>query len=218
MISQAGIYSERADLLGRLRETVPAWTFPESGEARDACRIAIIDGGGRPPGKSIARIILTEEGDVALPDTPRRNGELVVPVTAFLATPGPYLAFAADLVEAVLHAAQLEQEAAYLRQIHELMTFVDAEAVSERITTTVLELIGLPYGTLFLHDPRLERYVVSYSNDPGYQESNEFLPGIPPDVLQAALASPQLFAESRGPGGGGMLVMPLQVREDLLGV
>ena len=217
MISQAGIYSERADLLGRLRETTPGWTFAEAGEERDACRIAIVDGESRPAGKSIARIILAEDA-AATPDGARRNGELVISREAFLAAPEAYLAFAADLVEAVLHAAHLEQESAYLRQIHELMTFVDAEAVSERITTTVLDLIGLPYGTLFLHDPRLERYVVSYSNDPGYQETNEFLPGIPPDVLQAALASPQLFAESRGPGGRGMLVMPLQVREDLLGV
>jgi hypothetical protein len=88
-----------------------------------------------------------------------------------------------------MHAAQLEQESAYLRQIHELMTMVDAEAVSERITTTVLRILGLPYGTLFLHDPRLERYVVSFSNDPGNKESTEFLPGVPPDILQKSLAS-----------------------------
>jgi diguanylate cyclase (GGDEF)-like protein len=71
----------------------------------------------------------------------------------------------------------------------------------------------LPYGTLFLHDPRLERYVVSYSNDPEYRETGEFLPGIPSDLLQKALASPQLFAV-----GNDLMVMPLQVGEDLLGV
>ena len=46
------------------------------------------------------------------------------------------------------------------------MTIADANAVSERITRTVLDLLGLTRGTLFLHDPRVERYVVSYSNDP----------------------------------------------------
>ncbi|HEX7833127.1 MAG TPA: GGDEF domain-containing protein, partial [Thermoanaerobaculia bacterium] len=107
---------------------------------------------------------------------------------------------------------------AYLRQIHELMTMVDAEAVSERITSTVLELLELPYGTLFLHDPRLERYVVSYSNDPGNRETTEFLPGVPSDLLQKALSSVQLFAHSRNAEGHGLIVMPLQVREDLLGV
>jgi hypothetical protein len=110
----------------------------------------------------------------------------------FLRDPSHALAFAGDLADAVLHASRLEQETSYLREIHELMTMVDAEAVSERITTTVLDLVELEHGTLFLHDPRYERYVVSYSNDPGYRETNEFLPGVPADVLQKALASPSM--------------------------
>ncbi|HYC91520.1 MAG TPA: GGDEF domain-containing protein [Thermoanaerobaculia bacterium] len=127
--------------------------------------------------------------------------------------PARYLAFAGDMADAVLHAARLEQEAKNLREIHELMTMIDAEEVSERITTTILEILGLPHGTLFLHDPRYERYVVSYSNDPGYEDTNEFLPGVPSDILQKALSSPSLFAID-----GGMVVMPLQVHDDLLGV
>lgn len=207
MISQAGIYSERDDLIRELRERVPDWTFETAGDARDACRIAIVDAGSdRPSGKSLVRLFLGP-----LPD--RRDGELPLDRDAFLRAPAPFLAFAADLAAAAIHASQLEQEASYLRQIHELMTMVEAEAVSERITRTVLELLGLEHGTLFLHDPRLERYVVSFSNDPNVRESNEFLPGIPADVLQQALSSPQLFAVAQG-----MIVMPLQVREDLLGV
>jgi diguanylate cyclase (GGDEF)-like protein len=204
MISRAGIYGDRGGLMAGLRDACPDWTFVD-GTERDACRIAIVDGTERPVGKSVVRIMLAP-GE-------RRQGELHVDRETFLRTPGEYLAFASDLAEAAMHAAQLELEAAYLRQIHELMTMVDAEAVSERITTTVLELLGLPKGSLFLHDPRLERYVVSFSNDESFRETNEFLPGIPPDVLQKALASPQLFAAANG-----MIVMPLQVREDLLGV
>ncbi|HYH07371.1 MAG TPA: GGDEF domain-containing protein [Thermoanaerobaculia bacterium] len=204
MISRAGIYGDRGDLIEAVRGACPEWTFVDGAE-RDTCRIAIVDGTERPAGKSVVRIMLAP-GE-------RRHGELHVARETFLHAPAGYLAFAADLAEAAMHAARLEQEAAYLRQIHELMTMVDAEAVSERITTTVLELLGLPYGTLFLHDPRLERYVVSFSNDENYRETNEFLPGIPPDLLQKALASPQLFAAANG-----MIVMPLQVREDLLGV
>lgn len=214
MISQAGIYSVRGDLADRLREACPSWTFVDAEPAREACRVAIVDDGAeRPAGKSVVRVILaaSANGD-------RRPGELRVEREQFLGNPCDFLAFAADLANAAMHAAQLEQESAYLRQIHELMTMVDAEAVSERITTTVLELLGLPYGTLFLHDPRLERYVVSYSNDPGYRETNEFLPGVPPDILQKALAAPQLFAVSRDGQGNGMMIMPLQVREDLLAV
>jgi diguanylate cyclase (GGDEF)-like protein len=212
MIQQAAIYSDRGDLLEGLRSACPEWTFLDDGAARDACRVAVVDAGGeRPAGKSVVRVILSTDGD-------RRHGELRVEREVFLQSPHDYLAFAGDLADAALHAAQLEQESAYLRRIHELMTMVDAEAVSAQITATVLDLLGLEHGTLFLHDPRLERYVVSFNNDPGHRESDEFLPGVPPDVLQKALASPQLFAVAREAGGNGMVVMPLQVREDLIGV
>jgi len=206
----AGIYSSNGDLIGRLREACPDWTFVAEGEARLRCRVAVFDGeDDGAESKSVARIVL----DRALGASARRPGELRLTRDDFLRDPCAYLDFAGDLADAAVHAAQLEQDAKNLRQIHELMTMVDAEEVSERITTTVLDLVGLPHGTLFLHDPRQERYVVSYSNDPGYQETGEFLPGIPSDALQQALASPTLFAVS-----GSMMVMPLQVHDDLLGV
>jgi diguanylate cyclase (GGDEF)-like protein len=202
----AGIYSSRGDVIERLRDACPEWTFVEDGEARQRCRIAIFDGETIGESRSVARIVL--DGDHA-----RRPGELHLTRAEFLREPGRYLEFAADLADAAVHAAQLERDFRNVRQIHELMSMVDAEEVSERITTTILELLGLEHGTLFLHDPRYERYVVSYSNDPGYRETGEFLPGIPSDVLQKALASPDLFAIS-----SGMIVMPLQVHDDLLGV
>jgi diguanylate cyclase (GGDEF)-like protein len=68
---------------------------------------------------------------------------------------------------------------------------------------------------LFLHDPRLERYVVSYTSDPEAHETGEFLPGIPSDLLQRALSSGQSFASDHATG---MIVMPLQVEHDLVGV
>ena len=62
-------------------------------------------------------------------------------------------------------------------------------------------MLGLAHGTLFLHDPRLERYVVSYSNDPGYR-GDERVPAraSPPDVLQKALASPDVSSRVSGAG------------------
>lgn len=215
-ITSAGVYSERPDLTSRLREACPSWTFPDGGEERDACRIAVVDGtSDRPAGtKTLVRILVGAGGA----GDGRRSGELHVERAEFLRKPCEYLAFASDLAEAALHAAQLEHETSYLRQIHELMTMIDAEAVSERITTTVLGILGVPHGTLFLHDPRLERYVVSFSNDPSYRETGEFLPGIPPDLLQKALASRELLAIYRGRDGSGLIAMPLQVSEDLLGV
>lgn len=209
------IYSSGEELIARLRAACPSWTFVTDPQERDACRLAIVDAGEpRPAGKSLVRLLLAD----GRPAPERRNGELRLDRESFLAAASDYLEFAAELAETALHAARLERESDYLREIHELMTMIDAEAVSERITTTVLEILRLPYGTLFLHDPRLERYVVSYNNDPQWRESNEFLPGIPADLLQQALASPELFASARDAHGRGLIVMPLQVGEDLLGV
>src|SRR4029079_4934781 len=109
-------------------------------------------------------------------------------------------------------------EVTYLAQIHEMMTMVEADAVSERITLTVLDILGLDTGTLLLHDPRLERYVVSFTNDEDWRETGEFLPGVPPGLLQRALSSGEFFASERNEDGTGMIVMPLQVSEDLIGV
>ena len=210
------VYSTRNDLAERLRG---AWSVVDNGDDRDGCRIAIIDSDSHarldaPAKKNLFRVVLFDSD----PPPNRRNGELRVERAAFLRSPDEYLAIGVDLCDAVTHASQLEQEVGYLTQIHELMTMVEAEAVSERITETVLSILGFARGTLFLHDPRLERYVVSFSNDPDLRDSTEFLPGIPPDVLQKALASPELFAISRASDGRGMMVMPLQVQEDLLGV
>ena len=205
MPHDAGIYSSRGDLAARLREACPDWTFHESGKDRQRCRVAVVEDEDTTDSKSVARLVLG--------DRERRSGELVLHRDELLRDPCAYLAFAGDMADAVLHAAQLEQEAKNLREIHELMSMIDAEEVSERITTTLLEILALPHGTLFIHDPRYERYVVSYSNDPGYEDTNEFLPGVPPDILQQALASPSRLALA-----GGMMVMPLQVNDDLLGV
>jgi diguanylate cyclase (GGDEF)-like protein len=211
-----GVWSERGDLIDRLRDACPSLVFVTDADDRRGARIAVVDvGAERPPLKSVVRLFLCAEEP---PPDSRRSGELHVSRDAFLRNPAEYLGFASDLAYAVVHAARLEHESVYLKHIHELMTMTDAEAVSERITSTVLDFLGLPHGTLFLHDPRLERYVVSYSNDPGYRETGEFLPGIRPDVLQQALASQQLFAVSRDGDGSGIMVMPLRVREDLIGV
>jgi diguanylate cyclase (GGDEF)-like protein len=212
-----GVYSGRSDLLAALQAACPELQFAADGEARETARVVVLDGDqdlDNPPRKSVARILLTEH------PTPheRRQGELCVPRDVFAAAPAPYIAFARDLVDAAVHATQLEVEVSYLTQIHELMTMGDASAVSERIVRTVLNLLGLARGTLFLHDPRVERYVAAFSNDPSVRETGEFLPGVPPDLLQRALSSGTRFAHDRQARGGGMIVMPLQVEHDLVGV
>lgn len=209
-----GVYGGH-ELLAVLRELCPSRHFVD-GEERERCRIVVVDAGAGAtfpdgPRKSLVRVVI--EDDSARGD--RREGDMRVPRAAFLAHPEDTLAVAGDLVATIIHAAELEAEVAYLVQVHDLMTIADASAVSERITRTVLEFLGLTRGTLFLHDPRIERYVVSYSSDPEVRETGEFLPGIPAGLLQRALSSGQSFAADRA---AGMIVMPMQAQHDLIGV
>lgn len=214
-----GIFSGRDDLVRRLSEACRSWKFSSEDSERNAARLAVFDVDTHamlddPTKKSVVRIVLC---DGAVPPN-RRRGEIRVDRKVFLVDPGEYLLFAQDLAETAVHAAQLEQEVGYLGQIHDMMSMVEADEVSEKITRTVLDLLGLQTGTLFLHDPRLERYVVSFSNDSTYRETGEFLPGVPPGLLQRALSSGRLFAGDRDEKGNGMIIMPLQVQEDLIGV
>jgi len=211
-----GVYSDRKELFEVLRERCPGVSFADEGAARDGCRVAIVDDDwsarmADAPRKSVVRIHL----DDAPSSHQRRQGELHVRRNLFLESPKEMIAFASDLAETAMHAAQLEVEITYLTQIAELMAMTEANAVSERITRTILNLLGLAHGTLFIHDPRLERYVVSFTNDPDVRETGEFLPGIPPDLLQRALSSGESYAADRG---AGLIVMTLQVEHDLIGV
>ena len=213
-----GVWTGGKDLLQVLRDACPSCEFYAAGPERDGARLIVVDADshdvlGTPPRKSMVRVVL---GDGPVP-AHRRHGEIRLERAAFLTNPSEYLNFAIDLADAAMHAAKLEQEVTYLTQIHDMMAMVDADAVSERITLTVLRLLNLPSGTLFLHDPRLERYVISFSNDDAFKDTGEFLPGVPPGLLQRALASGQLLA-SEHDGNAGLLILPLQVGEDLVGV
>ena len=209
-----GVYAEPA-LVASLRQRCPSRTFVGN-DTRDRCRIVIIDNDSQallpdPPRKSLVRVLFHDDAAAG----ERREGDIRVARATFLANPDDTLAVAEELASTIIHAAALETELAYMTQIHELMTITDASAVSERITRTVLEILRLHRGTLFLHDPRLERYVVSYSNDPKVRETGEFLPGVPPGLLQRALTSGDSFAAD---ADAGMIVMPLQSQHDLIGV
>src|SRR5579859_2887696 len=125
-----GVYGGQ-DLAAILREKCPDFFFADAGPERDGCRICVFDP-DEPTSdarKCLARIILGPPGD-----RDRRPGELYVERNTFLGNPIPYLMFGTDLVEAAVHAAQLEIEVNSLKQIHDLMSMTDADAVSERIT------------------------------------------------------------------------------------
>src|SRR5947207_3241018 len=203
-----GLYSNSPDLAALLRTRCPDCVIASTPAEADGCRVVVIDRDAHDlldgTRKALARIILYD----SVAGDGRRTGDIRVTRDAFIADPMEFLDAANDLAETVIHASRLEMEVAYLTQIHELMEMSDAQTVSERITRTVLSILDLRLGTLFLHDPRLERYVVSFTNDPEVRETGEFLPGIPPDLLQRALASGRAFAADRT---AGMIVMPLQI-------
>jgi diguanylate cyclase (GGDEF) domain len=214
--STIGIYSVDSGLAEHLRSACPGLTFLDSGVERESSRVAVIDPGDDlvsfiHPTQSVVRVVLATNSE----RSSRRQGELWTDRDAFLQSPGDFLSIAIDLSETIGQASRLENEVAYLNQIHDLMTMADASEVSERITLTVLELLGLEKGTLFLHDPRLERYMVSFTNDGVSDQSGEFLPGVDPELLQRALASGRSFAAD---ASMGMIIMPMQVEHDLVGV
>ncbi len=210
-----GVFSRRNDLVEALRQACPDRTFAAAADV-EISPVVIVDEEpdeivANMPHKNVVCVILYDDP----PSHSPRPGEVRVQRGVFLANPAEYLRVAGDLADALVHAWHLEQEVGYLTQIQELMAMVEAEAVSERITRTVLNLLDLPCGALLLHDPRLERYVVSFSNDASCEETGDFLPGVPPELLQKALGSGDLFGFDPAVG---LIVMPLQVGDDLIGV
>jgi diguanylate cyclase (GGDEF)-like protein len=205
------ISSDRSELARSLAERCPHWDFSEAGEAWGKSAVGIVEGARPAVDRTRARIVIGGDPEHAA-------GELHLTHEMFLASPAEYIAFALDLAAAAVEAERAGREAGYLRQVHSLMTLVDSDDVSQQIASTVLGIIGLRYAALYLHDPRLERYVVSFSNDEAARDTGEFLPGIPPALLQGALNAPERMAMERKPNGAGMLIMPLQVGDDLLGV
>jgi diguanylate cyclase (GGDEF)-like protein len=215
MAQTVGVYSGTPEVIEQLRQRCPELRFVDGAEA-DRCRVVVVDADAATsidahPRKSIARIILND-GSL---ERARRHGDVRVARDTFLANPGDTIEAAIDLAETVVHATTLEQEIGYLTQIHELMAMTEPQAVSERVTRTVLNLLGVARGALLLHDPRLERYTVSFSNDPSSRDTGEFLPGVPQDLLQHALGSGEYIAVDRA---AGLIVMPLRADDDLIGV
>jgi diguanylate cyclase (GGDEF)-like protein len=116
-------------------------------------------------------------------------------------------------------AGALELELGQARDLQQLFALQRFDAVAQRVTSRVLELSGLPAGTLLVHDHKAERFISVYSNDPAYRESSDFVPGIPSALLHGALhaASGYAFSEpadTRTP----LLVVPIRHGDDMLGV
>ncbi|MGA7614262.1 MAG: GGDEF domain-containing protein [Thermoanaerobaculia bacterium] len=205
-------------MLARLRAECPAFAFETSVDSQT--RIAIVDdepGGAidHLPDDVVARIVLVS-GECR---ASRKFGELRIQRSWFDADPRSYLAFASDLVVATERAERLQFEFDFFDDIRDLVATSNIEVIFEKVTLTVLATLQLAHGTLLLHDPRVERFAVAFSNDPSHEDTGEFLPGVQKELLQQALESIRGFAVEEPEGEvPGTILMPIQLGDDVIGV
>ncbi|HEY0787672.1 MAG TPA: sensor domain-containing diguanylate cyclase [Thermoanaerobaculia bacterium] len=163
-------------------------------------------------GNYACRVVL----DSGEPPDDRDVGDLVVDPDVFAANPRPSLLICRDLARSRRLVSQLLAELEFSQHMQELVAIADFDSVSERIVHTVAQLVGSPFGTLLLHDPRIERFVVAFSNDPDFRDTGEFMPGISNEVLEESLEAPDGFslANDEPPS----IVFPIRTGQDLIGV
>ncbi|MGH9458867.1 MAG: diguanylate cyclase [Thermoanaerobaculia bacterium] len=207
--------SRRDGLLERLERAGEGFVFGTPDLLPEAT-VAVADrdqlGALGIPGQYLCRVIL-DAGRVC---ADRDVGDLVLAPEEFEANPLPVLFICRDLAKSRKLVAQLLGELEFSQHVQELVAVADFDAVSERITHTVLQLLEARAGTLLLHDPRIERFVVAFTNDPDFRDDGNFVPGVEAEVLEEALASPRGFAEPAGDRPA--LILPIQAGQDLIGV
>ncbi|HVR43862.1 MAG TPA: GGDEF domain-containing protein [Thermoanaerobaculia bacterium] len=164
-------------------------------------------------GKYLCRIIVGGEG----PEAERDVGDLVVEASAFWSDPRPGLLMCRDLAKARSLVTQLLSELEFSQHLQELVAIANFDAVSERITNTALHLLDAQSGTLLLHDPRIERFVVAFTNDAEYHDDGDFVPGVSSEMLEEALSSETGYAEG-AEDGRAILIAPIQAGQDLIGL
>ncbi|HUP65270.1 MAG TPA: sensor domain-containing diguanylate cyclase [Thermoanaerobaculia bacterium] len=164
-------------------------------------------------GPYLARIILDEE---PVSDE-REAGDLVIDPQSFLRNPDPVLLICRDVAKSRKLVTQLLGELEFSQHVQELIATPTFDGVAERIVHTALEMLDATAGTLLLLDPRIERFVVAFSNDVDYRDDGNFVPGVEPGLLEEALAAQDGLAIGQG-GARQVLVIPVQVAQDLIGI
>ena len=115
-----------------------------------------------------------------------------------------------------LDAARREIEIAH--HIRDLMATPDLNEVFEKIMKSVVGLLRAETGTLLLHDSREERFVARSNNDPDYQDDGEALPGVPASLIEQAVASKTYYAVSEPSAATPLVLFPIRLDEDLVGI
>lgn len=183
-------------------------------------RVAVIDADSldripQIPGSIQARLIL-HDGAAAFPE--RRDGDLRIAASIFEQDPVECLAWAEEMASSRSRCAVLEREMQFSRKARDLLSDADLESIFEKVASSALELLGLVHGTLLFYDSEQERYEVQFTNDPDYEDTGGFVPGVPRDLLNRSLEGAKDFAVRAAADGCGILLIPLRVGDDLIGV
>lgn len=198
----------------KLRSNCPDCDFTPSIDAQTD--VVIVDSDrAAAPSDAFVQVVLT--GGVE-PQKEGRSPAVRVARAAFELDPASYLHLCRQLREARKDVAHVQGELEFARHVDALMSESELDPVYERVTRSALEISKLPVGTLLLHDPVVERYVVAYGNDPSHAESGDYLPGIPPDLLQEAISHPRHLAWRHERHRPPVAILAILCEADLAGV
>jgi diguanylate cyclase (GGDEF)-like protein len=216
------VFTGRQDLLRFLREMCPEHPFEEGSEpVAGGTSVAIFDedsetGLTRLAGRDLVCISLLSREATGSPST---TADFSVDRRTFIAHPITFLDAAVQLAAAREQLREAREQAQSYLHLQDLLGVSDTHVLSERITRKVLETLGLPYGTMLLHDPKIERFVTTFTDYPEQMEAGDFLPGVGAAALKEAISSATGFSVEPPRGDSdGQLLLPILVEQDLIGV
>jgi len=211
------VFSDRAGLVERLCAAVPGRGIVGPAEATGRERIAVVDADQESISGIDAfdiRVVL----DGVTSGDPLESGTISIRAEVFEADPLRLLAWCDAMARGRARVESLEQQLEFAKQMSDLLTDSDFDRVAETISNRVLDLVGLEHGTLLLHDPERERFVLVYSNDPDHKDTGEFLPGVPQSLLEPTNEDDRGFRLREAKGDApGLIAIPVSVGEDVIG-
>jgi diguanylate cyclase (GGDEF)-like protein len=210
------VASKREGLVDRLRDAVEGVTFVPPEDANGAECLAILDYGQREIPPAVLLTVKLCDGEGSEPWSER---EIHIPTEAFLSAPSTWIRCWDNLLTEKERSSSLEEKLEVNRSVAELLATRTLESVFEKVTEKALGLAGFEHGTLLFYDSSEERYTVSFTNDPEMKDDGGFLPGVPAGLLQEAMETDSDFGYEPSSGSTeGLLVVPLRVEEDTIGL
>lgn len=217
MATKVSVFTQRPALLRLLRERCPDFRFVEGDGGVDAS-IAVVDDDSLDVLASLGAHVVTR---VVLSDEPPAAADsraIVVPSASLRSAPETLMSIVSRLAKSERRTAELRERVEYLEHLRELTELSDADDASAAITKHILSILGLSHGTMLLHDSKVERYVVSFSNDPQHRDTGDFVSGIDPALLQHALSIHDACSLELSSDGRQVLLVPIELEEDMIGV